>query len=92
MLKTPTPPALWCQAIKRCYNAAAEGIRKHLQPQQVPAGVSGGFGILVLDLKLKIKGAVSKGPKRVPVRLDLNLPQLFQPPGGSRREAKQAAT
>ena len=72
-----TDTALWCQALQRPHTpkpkngAAAEGIRKHLQPQQLSVGVSGGCDILVLGLKLKIEEAVSKGLKRVLVSLDL---------------------
>ena len=84
--------ALWCQALQRLHTpkpkngAAVEGIRKHLQPQQLSVGVSGGCDILVLGLKLKIEEAVSKGPKRVLVSLDLkNAHNSF-----NRREAQEA--
>ena len=87
-----TDTALWCQALQRSHTpkpkngAAAEGIRKHLQPQQLSVGVSGGCDILVLGLKLKIEEAVSKGLKRVLVSLDLkNAHNSF-----NRREAQEA--
>jgi hypothetical protein len=57
---------LWCQALQRSHTpkpkngAAAEGIRKHLQPQQLSVGVSWGCEIMVPSLKLKIEEANSK--------------------------------
>ena len=81
--------ALWCQALQRCHTPkpkpgeAIDGIRKHLQPQQLSDGVSGGCQILVLGLKLKTEEAVSKGLKRVLVSHDLkNSHNIFIPPGG----------
>ena len=84
--------ALWCQALQRFHtpkpktDEAIEGIRKHLQPQQLSVGVSGGCQILVLGLKLKIEEAISKGLTRALVGLDLkNAHNTF-----NRREAQEA--
>ena len=95
--------ALWCKAIQRLHTPkpkpgeAIDGIRKHLQPQQLSVGVSGGCQILVLGLKLKIEEAISKGLRRVLVSLDLKnatthstAGRLRRHPGPSPRQAHRS--
>ena len=84
--------ALWCKALQRFHTpkpkpgGAIDGIRKHLQPQQLPVGVSGGCQILVLGPKLKIEEATSKSLRRALVSLDLkNAHNTF-----NRRKAQEA--
>lgn len=84
--------ALWCQALQRGLTPKpkagekVQGIRAHLEPQQLSVGVSGGCDVLIFGLKLKIEEAVSKGLPRVLVSLDLkNAHNSF-----NRRKAQEA--
>ena len=67
-------------------NEATEGTCKHLQPQQLSAGVSEGCQILVLGHKLKIEEVISKSLKHALVSHESkNAHSAF-----NRREAQEA--